>query len=238
MDFFYDFLFMIVIFISNTIQTITGFAGTVLAMPLSIKLVGIDDARVILNLIALISCCIIALKNFKRINKKELLKIIVFMLIGMFIGIKLLEIFPINYLLKVYGIIIILIAIKNLVIQNKSNMSKGIGIIVIIIAGIIHGMFMSGGALLVVYAAKVLRDKDEFRSTMSLIWVILNSILLFTQVQENIVSLREIVITIIALIPLFIAILVGKKLYEKLDGRLFEKIVYGLLIISGLLIIF
>ena len=42
---------------------------------------------------------------------------------------------------------------------------------VIFAAGIIHGMFVSGGALLVIYAAGALKDKEEFRATIALIWL-------------------------------------------------------------------
>ena len=45
-------------------------------------------------------------------------------------------------------------------------------------AGVVHGMFVSGGALLVVYAAATFRDKEVFRSTLAAVWVILNGLLM------------------------------------------------------------
>lgn len=39
---------------------------------------------------------------------------------------------------------------------------------------IIHGMFVSGGALLVIYATQVLKEKEEFRATVAPVWVVLN----------------------------------------------------------------
>ena len=42
-------LFFVVVFLTNIIQCVTGFAGTVLAMPFSVLLVGYDTARPILN---------------------------------------------------------------------------------------------------------------------------------------------------------------------------------------------
>ena len=66
-----EFIFLIVLFIANIIQAITGFAGTVLAMPASMFLLGIDDAKVVLNVMALISGLLIAISSYKSINKKE-----------------------------------------------------------------------------------------------------------------------------------------------------------------------
>lgn len=65
-----DIIFLIVLFIANVIQAITGFAGTVLAMPASMFLLGVDNAKVVLNVIALLSGLLIAISSYKRINKK------------------------------------------------------------------------------------------------------------------------------------------------------------------------
>ncbi len=43
-------LFLIVVFLTNIIQCVTGFAGTVLAMPFSVMLIGLAPAKAILNL--------------------------------------------------------------------------------------------------------------------------------------------------------------------------------------------
>ena len=44
-------LFLALLF-ANGIQAITGFAGTLLAMPPCIRLIGADDAKTVLNLLA------------------------------------------------------------------------------------------------------------------------------------------------------------------------------------------
>ena len=77
-----EFIFLIVLFIANIIQAITGFAGTVLAMPASMFLLGIDDAKVVLNVMALVSGLLIAISSYKSINKKELLKILIYLILN------------------------------------------------------------------------------------------------------------------------------------------------------------
>ena len=46
-----ELLFYIVILLANIIQGITGFAGTILAMPFSLILVGYDVAKPVLNVL-------------------------------------------------------------------------------------------------------------------------------------------------------------------------------------------
>lgn len=81
-----DILFLIVLFISNTIQTVTGFAGSLLSVPAGIKLVGYENAVVIVNAFTFLSCLYIAVRNFRDVKLKELVLMVSFMLIGMSAG--------------------------------------------------------------------------------------------------------------------------------------------------------
>ena len=108
---------------------------------------------------------------------------------------------------------------------------------VLLLAGVIHGMFVSGGALLVVYATQVLKDKEEFRATIAPVWVVLNSVLLESQVRQGAFDNYNIRLILISVIPLFIATWVGKKLVKKVSQRTFLNLTYVLLLVSGLSLI-
>ena len=101
------------------------------------------------------------------------------MVAGMAIGIQICKTVPSEQiLLIIYGVIILLIAGKNLLCHRQRTLPKAFLLVILLLAGVIHGMFVSGGALLVVYAAQVLKEKEEFRATLAPVWVVLNSILL------------------------------------------------------------
>lgn len=232
-----NFSFLIVLFVTNTIQTITGFAGTLLAMPPAIKLVGVENAKAVLNIFTIFACAGIAYQNRKNINKKELCKIIVGMVVGMVIGVRLFAVIPQQILLTGYGILIIGVAVKNLVSKKSMELNKVLKIVILVAAGIIHGMFVSGGSLLVVYAAAVLKDKDEFRATISPVWVILNTLLIYSHFTEGYYTMTNFIVILLSIIPLIISIKIGNILYKRIDQKTFLKISYILLILSGLLVI-
>ena len=103
-----ELLFLFVLFVSNVIQAITGFAGTVLAMPPSVYLLGLDHAKVVLNVMAWLSGLMIAVTGYRHINWKELLKMSAVMLVGMFAGIQICR---------------IVVALKNLCIHTEKKTS-------------------------------------------------------------------------------------------------------------------
>ena len=121
--------------------------------------------------------------------------------------------------------------------HREHTLPKGVLLVVLLLAGVIHGMFVSGGALLVVYATQVLKDKEEFRATIAPVWVVLNSVLLASQVRQRAFDNYNIRLILISVIPLFIATWVGKKLVKKVSQKVFLNLTYVLLLVSGLSLI-
>lgn len=186
-----DAIVFIILFGSNLLQAITGFAGTLIAMPPTIKLIGVNEAKALLTVIAQATCLMIVVTGFSHINWKEFGKMFVCM--------------------------IIVIVLKKLLFTrtNKVQEADNTGesekrlpswfmIIILLAAGIIHGMFVSGGALLVVYASAVLRDKEEFRVTVAMMWLTTGFYMTGTQIMLGNFTLHTIIILVIGLIPAFV----------------------------------
>lgn len=233
-----ELLFFLIVFASNIIQAITGFAGTMLAMPASMMLIGVNEAKAILNVLGLASCLWLTIQNYKNINKKEFVKITLLMLMGMITGIALFQILPIGMLLNFYAVLIIAIALKKLFVKKEITIPKAAMVLVILAAGIIHGMFVSGGSLLVIYAVSVLKDKSEFRATLSPVWVLLNGYLMVNHIQAGFFTSHVTRMTLICLVPLAGSILLGNFIHNKINQEYFLKLTYVLLLLSGLLLIF
>lgn len=253
-----EILFFLILFGANLIQAITGFAGTLLAMPPSMQLLGVDEAKSVLAVLDQLSCLLIVLTGFRHINWKEFGKMAVLMVIGMFAGMKIFEVFPIQRLLTLYGVMILGIALWKLfgqrLIQGRKTepeKTSEAGLLpernfslrslamlcVILAAGVIHGMFVSGGALLVIYASSALKEKEEFRATMAMLWVTIGCYITGNQIKSGFFNSRVILLCAVGLIPLFVGIWAGTRLVKKIHQETFLKLTYVLLIISGVLAI-
>ena len=101
-------------------------------------------------------------------------------------------------------------------------------------AGIVHGIFVSGGPLLIGYLTKRIQDKVSFRATISTVWVVLNTIILLDDIRSGLWN-PELVKIQVASIPFLLAgMAVGSRLYAKMSQRLFMLITYVLLFVSGI----
>ncbi len=232
-------LFLLVVFLTNIIQCITGFAGTVLAMPFSVMLVGYDVAKPVLNLLGLAASVYVVATCFKHINKKELGKMTGIMLVGMAAGIWLKRFFTGNpsLLYKTLGVIVIAFALMNAVkfFRNKDDkeLPEPVSVILLILSGVVHGMFVCGGPLLVTYASGKMRDKDEFRGTLSAVWILLNGILFAADIYEGYFIPSTVRLTAISVVILAGALVIGSFISKKMSRKVFLILTYILMLISG-----
>ncbi len=234
-----DLIVFLILFGANLLQAITGFAGTLISMPPTIKLIGADEAKALLNSIAQISSLMIVCTGFKHINWKEFGKIFVCMIIGMTVGVWIYSHFPLKQLLVAYGIMIIVIALKKIISknENKKELPQWFMICILLAAGMIHGMFVSGGALLVVYATLVLKDKEEFRATVALIWVTTGFYITIPQALTGGFNSHVLSLLIVGVIPVFAGTFIGTKMVKKISQDVFMNITYILLLLSGIMAI-
>lgn len=231
-------LFFLVVLLTNAIQAITGFAGTLLAMPPSALLIGVENAKVVLNFLALLTCLIIVLRNKNMVQWNTLGRIYAVMVPSMAVGVWLFSIVQTQFLLYLYGALIMVIAVGHLR-QTQQNPVIGVrALILLIAAGLIHGMFVSGGALLVIYSASKIKDKHAFRATVAAVWVGLNSVLLVQQLWAGQIDLSLSGLTIAACVPALIGLVLGNRLHERISQAVFLRLTYVLLLISGILCFF
>lgn len=234
-------LFLIVVLITNIIQGITGFAGTVLAMPVSVMLVGFECAKPILNVLGILAGLYVVATSYKYINKKEFLKIVAVMVIGILVGVYIKSFFSGNaeVLYKVLGSVVIATALwgvyRTFIKKNADEkpLNSVASYTLLISAGIVHGMFVCGGPLLVTYLAGRLRDKNEFRATISAAWVVLNTVVMFDDIRSGFFNIKLIELLAISAVALFAGMFIGNMLYKKMSKEVFMKITYVLIIVSG-----
>ncbi|MGL6065418.1 MAG: TSUP family transporter [Fusobacteriaceae bacterium] len=229
-----DIIFLAVVFLTNIIQGITGFAGTVLAMPPGIFLQGMDTAKMILNILGILSSIWIIVISYKDIEWEEVKKILLFMIVGLIIGMKIFTMLPIEFLLKIYAIFIISIALKGMLIKKEIKTPEWLLTGAIFLAGIIHGMFVSGGPLVMIYVAKKLKTKSSFRATLAIVWIVLNSYLAFSHFEQGLYTHENIKLLTLSIPPFAFGMIVGNILHYKMSQASFLKLSYVLLGISGM----
>lgn len=241
-------LFYLVILLSNIITGITGFAGTLLAMPPSLMLVGYPVAKPVLNVLGLLSGAYLFVKNWKYVDRKEACKIVLIMTAGIFCGMYIQGLFvgKEGLLYKSLGVFVLVVSAQGAwklwktpetgtqETEAKKSSSSPFLSLLLMGAGIIHGIFVSGGSLLTVYLTKRIHDKVCFRATISSVWIFLNALILVSDIRTGLWNRPLVVVQCITIPFLLAGMWIGSKLYARLSQRFFMMLTYVLLMISGI----
>jgi uncharacterized membrane protein YfcA len=97
----------------------------------------------------------------------------------------------------------------------------------LILGGVVHGLFGTGGPLIVYAVRTEIPDKTIFRSTLAVVWLALNTALLAS--MHRLPSIHSAWIAA-ALLP---GLVVGHWLHRRLDATRFERAVWLLLLVAG-----
>lgn len=241
--------FYLVVLICNIIHGITGFAGTILAMPPGLMLVGYDVAKPILNVLAILSGLYVLLGNIRNVDWKELARVVVIMTLGILGAVYIRRFFVgrESFLYRLLGIFVILLAVNGFLGLRKqktdednaggakAGQTPGLrNYAVLVLAGLIHGLFVSGGPLLVGYLTRQIRSTDRFRATISTIWVFLNTLILISDIRSGLWTLPTLRVGLISVPFLLAGMYIGGRLYKIMSRMFFMRLTYILLFISGI----
>ena len=226
-------LFLVILFIAFAVQSLAGFGGPLIAMPLGISVVGVELAKPVITFCAWLSAAVIAVRNRKHIVYRELFKMSGVMIVFMIAGLWLFTNVKLAFLQIFYGLIVIGIGLKKLFLPSEKTIPKWMAALAICLAGVMQGLFVSGGSFLVIYAIGAIPEKQQFRATLSGVWAVVNIMLLVSYALDGSVTPPVLSTAALGLIPLTAAVVCGSLLAGKMKQKVFLKGAYILLVISG-----
>ena len=233
-------LLMVIVVISHVLESITGFGSTALSLPFMTLLIPVYVAKPVLAIYTLLLCGYILLCNRRQIRWDAFRQMVLWLLPGLLMGMMVYAFLPQKLLLWVLTVFTIAIAVRGLgkcfglLPAEGKPFPKTVDRLLLLLGGVMHGAFAAGGPILVIHAAKAVPDKTQFRATMCLIWLMLNSILLIQMGIAGQLTSQVLSLTVKGLPFLIISILLGDRIQKRMNGEGFSKITFAMLLLSGL----
>ncbi len=236
--------------VSHIILGCTGFGGTVVAAPFTQKFLGISVAIPFGNLVTFPVLIAILIKEFKKIDWKNLLIIVVVICFGLPIGQYLFLSMSADVAKLCIGFIVTVVAVlgihkmfikiprmkkygDNIEEKPDTIINKIIRYLCLFIGGIVHGAFVIGGPLITVYTIAAIKEKSRFRATMTMVWMIINTLNTLNCYRTG-QLVPEVWQALVLGIPMaLVGYLIGNWLHNKVDQDKFMKIVYIVLAVVG-----
>ncbi len=214
-------LTLLIIFAAFFGESLFGFGGGLIAIPLLSLILGVKDA-VTLVLVFQFLMGILILKNYKSIDWKVATPMTYTLVIGVIAGTLLLSGLGTAFLQLFLAAIIILFLVKSEFFgtitlgKGKNNLY---GSIAGLAGGLLQGLIGAGGPILTMYTSTAIEKKIAIRATLIYLFFIPNILRMAISVPQHLFTDQIIHLSLLAL-PLFaLAIYLGQRTHHFVNEK-------------------
>lgn len=227
----------LVILIAFVIRGITGFGSGLIAVPLLahfLPLQFVVPFMLVLDISAAVA--LLGGQNLQRVNWRELRPLIPFGVTGMLLGIGLLMNLPKTPLLLGLGLFVLAFGLRSLLgIHGEKPISRLWAIPAGLTGGTVGALFGTGGPPYIIYLTHRLRDKAEFRSTFSGLFMIEGSLRIAAFLATGLLLQENMAAALLLALPVMaLGLYLGHHIHLGMAQRHMMKLIGLLLAGSGL----
>ena len=220
-------------------EATVGFGATVIALALGLHLYPLEQLLPVFVPLGLCLSAWLALRGRAHVDRRLLLaRILPWMGLGLAVGLAVFERASGELLRRVFGAFVVTLAVLELwrLVRESGaarELPRPVATAALLGAGVMHGMFSTGGPLLVWALGRSLPTKRAFRATLACVWLALGSALTTAYALHGQVDAHTLAATA-ALVPVLAAAIgAGEWAHQRLDERRFRVLMYVLLLGAG-----
>ncbi len=228
------------VFVGAIIHGISGFAFGIIVLMVLPHFFTYSDS---LALISFTTVCVLGYNAYlyrRHINWQEIPLALAVFVIADFFAVRLLKYVgenPIWHLL-LGGIFILMAAyliwgqerFKILPTKTNAVIFNGVG-------GVINGLFCVGGPITAMYFLAVSKSKEEYLGTTQMLFFINITIDFLLRALNGMVSKPILIYGVSSLWCIVLGLLVGKKLFDKINALTLRRIICGLMVLNGVVML-
>ncbi len=230
------FIFLLTI-VASFIQRVSGFGfGIFVMMFFPFFLPSYGESITLSGLLAGTTALLIALRNYKYIRWRLMWIIVLFNVAVSYVAIEYMASVSNDILKRCLGALLVIIALYFMLCDGKIKMvirSKISQIVVGALSGFMGGMFAMPGPPVVLYCISAIGDKREYIATLQAFSVVFN--VFYTAFRANVgfFSDNTIYYWAVGLFGLLAGAWLGSYLFDYISSMMLKKIVYLMMIVSG-----
>lgn len=225
------------IFLAYTVEALTGFGSIVIALSLGALLLPVDQLLPILVPLNILMTGPLTWRLRRQVDWRLLRTLILpAMLAGTLLGYGMQPWLGDQLVRMLFGALVCWFAARSLwaMFHQLPDTVRPVWLtrVWVLLAGITHGLFASGGPLLVYGLSGVALDKSRFRATLLSVWFLLNlALTLAFAFDGRLVAALPTLVWYLPLLPL--GVWLGEWLHGRIDEQRFRQLVMVLLLFAG-----
>ncbi len=225
----------LIIFGAYTVYGLTGFGSTIVAMPLLAHLFPLRFAVPMMLVFDISAGLLLGLKHRRLVNWRELLRLLPWLVAGMFIGLTVLVQASERLLLLLLGSFVLAYASWSLARRSAPlPVATGWAAPAGLVGGAFSALYGTGGVVYTTYLVRRLADKAVLRASLGVLILGTALIRVFLFSSTGLYHQQGLLALAFALLPFALAgYLVGSRLHSTLSPQRVVQMVWWLLIGGG-----
>ena len=225
-----------------SIEAALGFGATLIAVALGSFVLDLDALLPALAPMNLALSLYLSIRYRAHVDRSFLFtRLVPLMGLGLPIGMFVFAHADPSLLKRLFGAFLIAIAVLELFRLGRPGDDKRLGrsaeIGMLMLGGMIHGAFMTGGPMAVYVTGRVLTDKNRYRATLSALWAVLNTVVLASYALGGRLT-AETAGLVATLVPsIGVGMVLGEVLFRRVSETAFRRTVFTMLLASGALLV-
>jgi uncharacterized protein len=234
-------LFCLVVGAAFFIEAVVGFGASILPLAIGFLLLPAEQILPLIQPVNLLLSGYLAARGIRQLDRFFLLHRVLpwmgaFFIVGFLVS-RLMD----GMLLKlIFGFFVLVLSVLQLrrpPQTKQAPLSYQTEALWLSIAGVIHGIYASGGPMVVYCASRRIEDKTSMRATLSLIWFCFSTALVTGYTLDGRVNTTSLQQSAWLLLPLFLGGRLGELVHHKLPAAQFRTLVYLLLLIASVFLV-
>jgi uncharacterized membrane protein YfcA len=227
-----------IVFFGGLVQGLTGFGFVLVALPLVALFLDIRTVIPLVTALAFSICVILAWDLRRHLLVKRLSFLLLGTVPGILTGVWLLKTMPASFLELLVALCLLFFVGNAVLLKPRQRAWGWAGTCAAgFFSGMLGGSIGAGGPPVVVYSAAQPWPKDEIKSTMTSYFVLSGLGILVTQYAGGLYTPGVLRLLLVSSPALLLGVALGRKLYTRISGEGYHRLLMALLFLLGLLML-
>jgi uncharacterized protein len=237
-------IFVLAVTLAFAVRGGAGFGGGVVMAPLLALVAPLAVVVPVSSALNMISGLSQGMRDWRKVEWRELIRIAPFSFAGVFLGIWLLARIDAKPLSKAFGVFIVLYALymfksKGVMPMIARRWLAPLGAFLSLAAGTVGSLFGgAAGPLYVMYLSALRLERDRFRATITMIMLTMGASRVIGFLAANMYTHKVLTLLALGLPLVLLGGWIGARVVARLDQARFGRVVGCVLLASGTILIF
>jgi len=228
----------LIVFLAFLTEAIVGFGAVILTVTLGAHRMGIDPLLARFLPLNLLLSFTLLLRAGKLVEGRLLLRFLLPPVgAGLALGLLLARLQGGPWLRGVFGLFVVILSVSELTRLGRATPASpprpALDRALLALGGVIHGLFGSGGPMVVYVLSRRVPGRGAMRATLAALWILLNTLLLASFLAQGQLSTATLKDSVLLLPSLGLGLFLGERLHHLLPDLLFRRLVYVVLLLAG-----